>query len=353
MSGVIFMHAASGPLRGELTLGWHGVNLLVSLSFTAVPLFFMMSGSLLLSSPRTADLKHLWGRRIPRLVLPLVFWSGVTLLLLWHWGDLTPDQALERFLEVPQTPVYTHLWYLYTLIALYAISPLLYAMVRGLDRAGARYLVGLIAAVLGLGMLRTLAPGALQGWLRLDLADALRFLEGHLFSFLLGYYLLRREREIANWKLLTLAGLFLAVITVGTWLKTRQAGAYSAAFQLQNEGWEIGLAALIFLLAKQNLRRPPRLGLTRELVRLSMPIYLVHLLVTRWLWRLGLAPTRLRLLPLDFLLILGISYLISKTLASVPGLCRISTGIPWPEARETCSWQATFRRLRRKDPSPT
>ena len=348
MSGVILMHAASGLLRGDRNLGWHGANLLVSLAFTAVPLFFMISGSLLLSSPRTADLKQLCRRRLPRLLLPLLFWSAVSLLLLWRWDGLAFGEVLKGFLAIPQTPAYTHLWYLYTLIALYALSPLLYHMVQGMDRAAERYLLGGIAAILGLGMLRMLVPGAAQVWLQLDLFTALRFLDGNLFPFLLGFFLFRREKRFADRKLIVLALLCLGVITAGTWLRTRQLGAYAPAFQQQNGGWEIALAALLFLLAKQNLRRPPRLGLLRELVRLSMPIYLVHPLVIKGLWRLGLYPRRfLQLLPV-FLLILAVSWLISKTLASVPGLCRVSTGIPWAEARISCSWQASFRRLREK-----
>ena len=348
MSAVVLMHTAAGLLRGDLNLGWHATNLLVSLSFTAVPLFFMISGSLLLSSPKTADLKHLLRRRLPRLLLPLLFWSAATLLLVWRWDSLAFREVLQRFLEIPRSPAYTHLWYLYTLIALYVLSPLLYHMVQGMDRTAERWMMGLIAAVLGLEMLQMLAPAKLQPYLSLDLTSSLRFLKGHLFPFLLGFLLLRRTREISNWKLLVSALLCLGIITAGTWLRTRQAGAYTASFQQQNGGWEICLAALLFLLAKQNLRRPPRLRLTRELVRLSMPIYLVHPMVIKGLWRLGLAPTRFLKLPLVFVLILAISWLISKTLASVPGLCWVSTGIPWAEARELGSWQASFRRLGQK-----
>ncbi len=348
MSCVILMHAASGLLRGARNLGWHGTNLLISLCFTAVPLFFMISGSLLLSSPRTADLKHLWRKRIPRLVLPLLFWSAVTLLLLWYWDGPAFSEVLQSFLALPHTPAYAHLWYMYTLIALYALSPLLYAMVRGMNRAAERYLLGGIAAILGLEMLRLLVPASVQGYLELNLFTVLRFLEGHLFSFLLGFFLFRRERRIDNWKLLLAALLFLGFITVGTWLRTRQLGEYAPAFQKQNGGWEICLAATLFLLAKQNLKRSPRPGLLRDLVRLSLPIYLVHPLVIKGLWRLGLWPRRfLQLFPV-FLLILAISWLISKTLVSVPGLCRVSAGLSWAEAKERCSWQASFRRLRQK-----
>ncbi len=348
MSGVIFMHAASGILRDQRNLVWHGVNLLTSLAFTAVPLFFMISGSLLLSSPRTADLKHLWRRRLPRLVLPLLFWSAATLLLLRHWDGMRFGEILESFLAIPHTPAYLHLWYMYTLIALYALSPLLYHMVRGLDRSAERYLVGLISVILGLEMLQMLAPDSVKCYLELDLSSSLRFLNGHLFPFLLGFFLFRRDRYIPNWKLIVLALLCLGVITAGTWLETRRAGVYSAAFQRQNGGWEISLAALLFLLVKQNLRRPPRLRIARELVRLSMPIYLVHPMVIRWLWRLHLYPRCFLHLLLVFVLILALSWLISKTLASVPGLCWFSTGIPWADARESCSWQASLRHLQQR-----
>ena len=348
MSCVILMHAASGLLRGERNLGWHGTNLLVSLCFTAVPLFFMISGSLLLSSSRTADLKLLWRRRLPRLVLPLLFWSTASLLLVWHWDSPGFGEVLKSFLAIPHAPAYTHLWYMYTLIALYVLSPLLYHMVQGMDCAAERYLLGGIAAILGLNMLRMLVPEAVRAYLELHLFTVLHFLDGNLFPFLLGFFLFRWEKRFDNRTLVALAVLLLGVITLGTWLRTRHFGEYAPAFQQQNGGWEIGLAALLFLLAKQNLSRAPRLELLRELVRLSMPIYLVHLLVTKGLWRLGLYPRSfLQLFPV-FLLILALSWLISKTLASVPGLCRISTGIPWAEARKTCSWQASLRRLRQK-----
>ena len=41
---VIFMHTAAGPLRAGVNTDWHLLNVCTSLAFTAVPLFFMMSG---------------------------------------------------------------------------------------------------------------------------------------------------------------------------------------------------------------------------------------------------------------------------------------------------------------------
>ena len=50
---VIFMHTAAGPLRAGVNTDWHLLNVCTSLAFTAVPLFFMMSGYLLMTSRKT------------------------------------------------------------------------------------------------------------------------------------------------------------------------------------------------------------------------------------------------------------------------------------------------------------
>lgn len=348
MCSVIFMHMASAQLRGERGLGWHAANILTSLAFTAVPLFFMMSGALLLSGSRTANLRLLWRKRIPRLLLPLLFWSLVHVVLFRFWGGKTTQESLDSLLAVPYKPVYGHLWYMYTLIALYAISPFLFHMTRAMDQPARRYLAWLIFGILALDAVRMLAPASAARYLQLDLASSLRFLNTNLFSFLLGWLLLRRKSDIANWKLIGAALVCAAVIIVGTWLRSQRAGAYDAALQSQTGGMEILLACLLFVLANQNLRKPLRLGLSLELVRLSMPIYLMHNLVKFCLWKVGVSSSRfLTLLPICALVLL-ICFLISKTLVSIPGLCWISTGIPWSEAQQSCSWQASLRRLRQK-----
>ena len=77
---VIFMHTAAGPLRAGVNTDWHLLNVCTSLAFTAVPLFFMMSGYLLMTSRKTADISVLLHHRLPRLVVPLAGWTVVAVL---------------------------------------------------------------------------------------------------------------------------------------------------------------------------------------------------------------------------------------------------------------------------------
>ena len=70
---VIFMHAASGTVRQPVTPAWQVLNLCLSAAFTAVPLFFMMSGYLLMTDQRTADVQFLIRNRLPKLFCALIY----------------------------------------------------------------------------------------------------------------------------------------------------------------------------------------------------------------------------------------------------------------------------------------
>ncbi len=337
---VILTHAASGPLRGARNLGWGVLAGMTSLAFTAVPLFFMMSGSLLLSGPKTLDLRVLFRKRLPKLLVPLACWTVVAALWLTCRERGSLAAAAKLALSGVSGPVYVHFWYLYTLAAMYVLSPLLYRLVHSLDRTGERYLLGMIGAVTLLEMVKALVPAAWLPYLSLDLAEELKLLQGHLFSFLLGYYLARFKRRVPNALLLGAAGLLLAVITLGTWWKTKQAGVYTAVFQRQSGGYELLLAACLFLLAKQNLDRPVALLRRLGVVELSMPIYLSHNLLLSLAGSLGLAPRNLGGVLAATAGILVVSWLLSKTLCTVPWVCYAVSGMPFSRARKTCSWLA-------------
>lgn len=134
---VIFMHTAAGPLRAGINTGWHLLNVCTSLAFTAVPLFFMMSGYLLMTSRKTADISVLLRHRLPRLVVPLAGWTVVAVL--WQMflaHTLTPGAIWAQLVAALNGPVMVHFWYLYTLIALYVLSPILYGGIRTLGKSG-------------------------------------------------------------------------------------------------------------------------------------------------------------------------------------------------------------------------
>lgn len=97
---------------------WWAMNAYDSAARVAVPLFFMMSGALLL--PRQHDIGSI-GRRLWRVGLPLLAWSLLYLLWFRHTGAHTPGWLRA----IVKAPVVGHLWYLYTLIGAYLFLPVM------------------------------------------------------------------------------------------------------------------------------------------------------------------------------------------------------------------------------------
>ena len=108
----------------------------------------MMSGYLLLHDPRTADVGYLLRHRIPKLAVPLAAWTVVAAA----WYTWLGDRSLRSFgmwlVQALREPVMVHMWFLYMLLALYAVSPILYGGLKVLDRNGKRYVLVLLALVM-------------------------------------------------------------------------------------------------------------------------------------------------------------------------------------------------------------
>lgn len=317
---VIFMHTAAGPLRAGVNTDWHLLNVCTSLAFTAVPLFFMMSGYLLMTSRKTADISVLLRHRLPRLVVPLAGWT-----------------------------VMVHFWYLYTLIALYALSPILYGGIQVLGKSGRVYLFVLAAAVSAHTILMTVLPDGAAQYVDLDIFDKLKIFGGHMATFVLGYLLGSYEKETPNWLLALGAVVLLAVISVGTWVRTVRTGEFNQSFQNQSAGFEIVLASCIFLLCKQTCNRPPRAwvkAVTGPVVALSMAIYLMHNIFLSMLFSVGVSVHSFGSTVGVTLLAFAACFVVTKTVATIRPLCYLATGKTYAEACRSCNWVYTFRRLR-------
>ena len=88
-----------------------------TISRVSVPIFFMISGALLLD--RKFELKK-YKKRVLKILLLIVVWD--ILYLIWEYLFLGTkyDNLLHLFIE----PYRAHLWFLYTLIIIYLLQPL-------------------------------------------------------------------------------------------------------------------------------------------------------------------------------------------------------------------------------------
>lgn len=346
MCSVIFMHTAAELLRTEVTLQWGLLNACTSFAFTAVPLFLMMSGYLLCAGEKTADVSVLLKKRLPRLLIPLVTWTVIAAFRICiAEQNLTVSAFCDLLIQSFASPIAVHFWYMYLMIALYVLSPLVYSALHHLSRQGHCYLLALIGLVTLHAMAAAVLPDRFDKWIAFDIFEKLKLYGGHFCTFLLGYYLGKMEQKIPNRILIPAAVFLWALITAATHVLTVRHGAYTPDFQNQSAGFEVALAACLFLLFKQNIRPAARF-FAAPVVSLGLPVYLMHGVLLSVVHMHGLYPGNLLGTLAMTLGNLIVCYLFTKTIATIRPLCYLFTGMPYRAACKSCNWRYTWNRIR-------
>lgn len=101
---------------------WYNAIYLNSITRFAVPCFFMISGTLILT--KKDSVKKIFTKRLPRIIIPLIFWSICYIVqskLMWN-KDLN---IIKEILTIPFSHKEGHLWYIYQLIGLYLLAPII------------------------------------------------------------------------------------------------------------------------------------------------------------------------------------------------------------------------------------
>lgn len=132
-------HADGSDYNGSW---WWAGNFWNSLTRPGVPLFVMLSGYLLLG--KDYELGGFLKKRFSRVVVPAVFW----MLIYSLYGFLakgSPATIGEALKGIVSGPVHYHLWFIYLIIGLYLIYPILRPWVRSATEKEFLYFFALCA----------------------------------------------------------------------------------------------------------------------------------------------------------------------------------------------------------------
>lgn len=350
MLGVVYLHTAAGSLRSlDYHSLWNFSNLITVLVTPAVPLFFMMSGALLLKEDKTADLGQLFRRRIPKVLFPLLTWSAVVIL----YSVLRRDTAgaLDSLSRLLNTPVVVPYWFLYALIPMYLLSPMLKAMTDHLTNRQWDYMMALWAVLtLGLYTVRSFVPDSLELVFTEHWTLNINMIGGYLGYFLLGAYLERWDPLPPKKVLAAVAAALIAFAAAGTWWDTYDKMTYSDRFTNYLTVFTMVLSAALFLLAKSCLRGKEERGkLLPLLAGNSFCVYLLHPLVLKageklWSRLTGLlGPADILQQLFFYLCVVAVCIAGSIILSSIPVVCWFFTGQTWSAACKTSNLRAIFR----------
>jgi surface polysaccharide O-acyltransferase-like enzyme len=184
---VVLLHASNEALEASSvsTADWWTAVVYKSLALSCVPLFVMLSGALMLQPAKLDEpIRVFLKKRLSRLGLAFAFWSAVYLV----WGfyirqvPVTLSNVglgIERELF---TGAYYQFWYIYLIVGLYLITPILRLVVANGDQRIIRYLIALWFAGVAIVPLIQLASGY-------ALDSAVFVIGGFVGYFVLGTYL--------------------------------------------------------------------------------------------------------------------------------------------------------------------
>lgn len=307
---IVIMHAPM-PTGDENALFLSSVSYLTA---PGIGLFFMLSGALLL--PIKTGTRLFLQKRVVKIALPMIFWTGLYLCFrYWIHGETASWRTILSVPFSPQgNPVF---WFLYTLLGLYLIAPILSQWVQ---KASCReiefYLI--IWAI-------SLCYPLLKNVLDINTSDTglLYYLSGYVGYFILGYYLKTYPERIRFKWLLPFVVLSYAAPVV---CKLR-----GIAVDFYSVFWYLSIFVaiqcvflwkLVFLLIPNRKDRASSSPVAR-LAQLSFGVYLIHYFIIReflWNWTLiqDIHPYLFQTGVIILLAIIG-SFILSGIIARLPG----------------------------------
>jgi surface polysaccharide O-acyltransferase-like enzyme len=231
----------------------------------AVPVFFAITGWVLFARSPVGSSSDLWDR-IVRVGTPLIVWTVVYVLLDWQQGTGDPLRTVEGALV--GHPAYSHLWFLYTYLALVLVVGVATLLLRRqLSGRGLTLLVavGLIGSVPSLLALRGADPTT---YFRLPIWVL-------TYAFLGAVLLLEGDGDA---RLRPVGAALLLTGTVGTMLVAVRHGSWP---MIPTYGSLTVLASAIgVLLIVRGVHVNVKYASTiRTLGRASVGVYFVHILV--------------------------------------------------------------------------
>ena len=332
---VVVGHVSDMTLYGSppLSHAWWVCNWWDAAARWAVPVYIMLSGSLLLDPARGEPPGVFYRKRLARLGVPLVFWSAFFMWLdvyytgwrasvpnpayevsvagqfanhylwsrhtAWQWvGYLVFAKPRQAWLNLMVGEPYMHMHFIFRIAGLYAFTPLLRVVVRAVSRP--MLTVGVVMM-----LVLSSADSITNNFTDTSLSMFARFVP-FLGYYLFGYLLREgvRSRAVVAW---SAVGLVVSIVTlaVGTgWLVGRfgmknrlgEFGPPSAGMMLYDflSPVRVLMAVCSWVVLVGLFRDPwPRGKAGRSAVRFwantTLGLYLIHPLF-RELWYMGLKP---------------------------------------------------------------
>ncbi len=272
---VVLLHCISDYIVSNDLYGtrsWY-INIIINAVVrTGVPIFFMISGYLILSSSLTKNFSLFYKKRLMRILVPLMIWNLLYYIYDCMIGNLSPS-LLSFCGFIVNIGTKYHLWYLYTILGLYLFAPFLKIIV---DNCNGRQLLFL----LGIMMLCTSVIPFINFLFSVNIYLFDPLFNGYIGCFLLGYILGKTSFSSKN---IWIINIFAGISFVLSVLLNHIYSSKNGINLVMNSGYNIChfiIASALFINAKHLIGNTSPFNRKASFVsEMSFGIYLVHPLI--------------------------------------------------------------------------
>jgi len=280
---VVLLHASNETLQvSSMPLAyWWTAVVYKSLALSCVPLFVLLSGALLLQPAKLNEpIRVFLKKRLSRIGLAFAFWSAV--YLAWSFyitqTPVTLSNIGQGILYDLFSGAYYQFWFIYLIVGLYLITPILRVIIASGNWRVIRYLILLWFVGVAVVPLIQLASGY-------TLNSTVFVIGGWVGYFVLGSYLQRIKLRSAILYGLLIIGFVWTIF--GIWLMNYPLSGMQQNFfffDYLTANVIIGSAALFMILIKlrpdwpgSNHKIPSRIA--QAISMNTLPIFLFHVII--------------------------------------------------------------------------
>lgn len=275
---------------------------------------------------KNISIRTIFKKYITRIITALIFWSICYTLIYYIIPQLTTGNPIN-YKEVILHVIlgHSHLWFLYTIICLYIITPLLRKITQSQTLTSYFLILALLFNIFTISPLTAILPGfakVIQGKLNMFLIC------GYSSYYVLGYYInshqISRPFRVTIYLLAT-TSLFITIF--GThYLSVSNNKLVDILYaNLMPNIFFISLA--VFISFKEVLSRINYTSSQMKIIKLisdnCFGIYLIHVFVYEYLFSIGIHPSNFNpiiSIPVISIMTFVISFSIIYLIASVPAL---------------------------------
>jgi surface polysaccharide O-acyltransferase-like enzyme len=310
---VILIHTSGGALFHfkDMPQSWWVANLVAGFGRFTVPVFVMISGALLLG--KEIEVLNFIQKRFLRVWVPFTLW--VIIYVLYHnYFEIKPyafQTALTQYFTGGNY-LYGHLWFVYMILGLYLVTPLLNKWLLKANEVQINILLGCCFTM-------SCVIHLIKRPLGIHIPNDLQNFGGYIGYFVAGYVLKNKQLTINKFWFLFVFIVGYSLLVFGSYFLVKTTGKLDMFFYDYFSPSVFLMSISIFMFFKKTFNYEFLPKIINPLDKFSFGIYLCHLqiitilsrkLTLNWAWHppvLGIFAHAALTLTIAFILIWALS----------------------------------------------